>query len=65
MVPIGKQPLTEWQHRGIGERLLREAENITLENGCKNLAVISGVGVRDYYRNMGYRKKRYYMVKKL
>ncbi|PIO08694.1 tRNA uridine(34) 5-carboxymethylaminomethyl modification radical SAM/GNAT enzyme Elp3 [Candidatus Pacearchaeota archaeon CG10_big_fil_rev_8_21_14_0_10_34_12] len=53
------------QHKGIGKLLLNEAEKITRENGIKKLSVISGVGVREYYRNLGYRIKGYYMVKKV
>ena len=29
------------------------------------LYVISGVGVRNYYRKFGYKKEGFYMVKKL
>jgi elongator complex protein 3 len=29
------------------------------------MAVISGVGVRDYYRKLGYRLKDTYMIKQL
>jgi len=44
--------------------LMREAERITVEeHGSKRLAVISGIGVRDYYRKLGYRLEGAYMVK--
>lgn len=55
----------EGQHVGIGKKLMKEAEKISKENGFKKLAVISGVGVREYYRKLGYELKGYYMVKEL
>jgi histone acetyltransferase (RNA polymerase elongator complex component) len=42
------------QHRGIGKALLKVAETIALSEGYKKIAVISGVGVRKYYKNQGY-----------
>ncbi len=54
------------QHRGLGMRLMQEAERIARESGCKKLAVISGVGVREYYKNkLGYKLDHTYMVKTL
>ncbi|KPA77792.1 putative Elongator-like Protein 3a [Leptomonas pyrrhocoris] len=43
------------QHTGIGRRLLERAEAIATAAGYANIAVISGVGVRGYYRRHGYR----------
>ena len=63
-VPIGGRDTEAFQHRGFGEKLLREAEEIAKEK-YDRIAVISGVGVREYYRRFGYRKKFEYMVKKL
>ncbi len=62
-VPVGKSG-NAFQHRGFGESLLREAEEIAKEEYDK-IAVISGVGVREYYRKLGYRLKGGYMVKRL
>ena len=56
---------TEGQHIGIGKKLMQEAERISKENGFKKLAVISGVGVREYYRNLGYKLEGPYMIKEL
>ena len=53
------------QHRGFGRRLMEEAEKIAHEAGYKKMAVISGVGVREYYRTLGYELDRTYMVKTL
>ena len=54
------------QHRGLGERLLREAERITGEEfKTHRLWVLSGVGAREYYRSLGYSLESGYMVKEL
>ena len=53
------------QHKGLGKWLMGEAENITRKNKIKELAVISGIGVREYYKKLGYNLKDNYMVKKL
>ena len=54
------------QHRGFGRRLMDEAESIAREEGYEKMAVISGVGVREYYKNkLGYELDRTYMVKEL
>jgi elongator complex protein 3 len=54
------------QHHGFGQRLLQEAERIAQEEfGVRRLAVIAGVGVREYYRKLGYRLEQTYMVKEL
>lgn len=42
------------QHKGYGKKLLERAEQIALSNGYKKIAVIAGVGVREYYRKQGY-----------
>ncbi len=53
------------QHSGLGKQLLTEAEKITLSNNINKIAVISGVGVRNYYRKLGYKLNKSYMLKKL
>ena len=53
------------QHRGLGKKLMKKAEEITRKNKIKKLAVISGVGVRAYYRNLGYKLENEYMVKNI
>jgi len=53
------------QHKGLGRKLLNQAEKIVKKNKIKELKVISGVGVRQYYRKLGYRLKRDYMAKKI
>ncbi|MBI2084907.1 MAG: tRNA uridine(34) 5-carboxymethylaminomethyl modification radical SAM/GNAT enzyme Elp3 [Candidatus Aenigmarchaeota archaeon] len=55
----------QFQHRGFGKKLLEEAEKISKENNMEKIAVISGVGAREYYRKLGYALEGAYMVKKL
>lgn len=65
-VPLGERVLDAAQHMGIGRRLLFEAERIAYEElKASKLAVISGVGVRTYYRRLGYVRLGHYMVKDL
>ncbi len=63
LVPVGK--LKKIQHAGLGKALMREAEKIALKSGHKKIVVISGVGVRGYYRKLGYKLENSYMVKSL
>lgn len=51
------------QHKGIGKRLVKEAENIAWCHGYKKISIISGVGVREYYKKLGYSLENTYMVK--
>ncbi|MDD5693617.1 MAG: tRNA uridine(34) 5-carboxymethylaminomethyl modification radical SAM/GNAT enzyme Elp3 [Patescibacteria group bacterium] len=53
------------QHAGYGRKLIVKAEEIAKKAGYKKIAVISGVGVRDYYRKLGYNLTGEYMVKGL
>jgi len=54
------------QHKGMGKKLIKEAEKIAKkEFKVKKIAVISGVGARDYYRKLGYRLEDTYMVKSI
>lgn len=53
------------QHHGLGKWLMEESENICRKEGCNKISVISGVGVREYYGNLGYRLNKTYMEKGL
>lgn len=53
------------QHKGFGKLLLEEAEKIVKKNKIKKLKIISGVGVREYYKKIGYKLENTYMVKSL
>ncbi len=66
MTQIDKKNNVGPQHIGLGKKLLLEAERIAKEEyGLKKIVVISGVGVRNYYRKAGYKLKDTYLVKKL
>lgn len=66
VVPVSSRDPTKFQHQGFGMLLMEEAERIALEeHGSGKIAVISGVGTRNYYRKMGYRLQGPYMVKML
>ncbi|MCL7415166.1 MAG: tRNA uridine(34) 5-carboxymethylaminomethyl modification radical SAM/GNAT enzyme Elp3 [ANME-2 cluster archaeon] len=53
----------QWQHKGYGEELLKEAEKLAKEAGFTKLAIISGIGVRPYYRKLGFEQDGPYMSK--
>jgi elongator complex protein 3 len=63
LMKIGSSNKKNSQHKGMGKKLLIEAEKITRKNGFEKLAVISGVGVRAYYIKNGYKKEGNYMIK--
>lgn len=65
MLELGKTESGASQHKGMGKKLLAEAEKICREQKISKLAVISGIGVRQYYKKLGYRLEDTYMVKEL
>ena len=63
-VALGERNAKALQHKSFGKRLLEEAERIAREEwGAEKLSVTSGVGVREYYRKLGYRLEKPYVVK--
>ncbi len=66
---IGAKNTSGGQHLGIGKQLMQKAEQIIKEQKAKNhpelkkLAVISGIGVREYYKKLGYKLQGDYMIK--
>ena len=66
LVPIASKQKAP-QHKGLGIKLIKIAEEITKkEFGLKKIAVISGIGVRQYYSSkLGYKLKESYMTKDL
>ena len=66
IVPIHNRDPTKFQHQGFGTLLMEEAERIAkMEHKSVKLAVIAGVGTRDYYRKLGYELEGPYMIKYL
>jgi len=66
MLPVGGKRVKEFQHMGFGSTLLKEAERIAKEEfDCRKLAVISGIGAKEYYFRLGYRRDGSYVSKDL
>ena len=66
VVPIKAKSKKATQHKGLGKKLMAEAEKIAKQEfGFSKIAVISGMGTREYCRKLGYRLKEEYMIKKL
>ncbi len=64
--PISYEEKESFQHKGYGKSLLEEAESIARhEYNLKKIKIISGVGVREYYKKNGYHLENSYMVKDL
>ena len=66
-VPLGAHKELTVQHRGLGASLLSEAERLARDEFSVNrIAVISGVGAREYFRaECGYDLDGHYMAKNL
>ncbi len=64
LIPI-KSKNKAVQHIGLGKKLIAQAEKIAKKSGYKKIAVISGIGVRQYYKKLGYHLQNTYMVKNL
>jgi elongator complex protein 3 len=63
-LPIGEKAGKALQHKGYGKELIDEAERICLEVfDKKHLFVLSGVGVKEYYRNLGFKDDGVYLSK--
>lgn len=66
VVPVSARDPSKFQHQGFGMLLMEEAERIAREeHGSNKIAVISGVGTRNYYRKIGYELEGPYMSKLL
>lgn len=64
--PLGERSSDAFQHRGYGKILLRHAERLCVEQfDKKRLFVLSGVGVKPYYRRVGFSDDGVYLSKKI
>ncbi len=64
VLPMHQRTQDAVQHKALGQKLLAEAGRIAKDEwGCKKLLVISGVGVREYYRKLGFQRAGVYMGK--
>ena len=65
IVPHNTKNTNEVQHQGFGTMLMNKAEELAKLNNCKKIAVISGIGVTEYYKKKGYKLVKNYMIKEL
>ena len=63
LIPVGYSDKDSVQHKGIGKKLIKKAEQIAFLNNKEGVAIISGVGVEKYYEKLGYENGNYYMIK--
>ena len=64
VVPVHSRDPRKFQHQGFGQLLIEEAEMIAREEHfSKKMAIIAGVGTRNYYRKFGYESDGPYMSK--
>ena len=64
-IPTDGEGSLAWQHRGLGRRLVNEAEERALGWGMDRLAITAGMGTRAYFRRLGYDLDGPYMVRQL
>ncbi len=62
-VAIDLEKSGEVQHKGFGKMLLKKAEEICVKHKKDKLLVISGVGVREYYKKLDYQQDGPYVSK--
>ncbi len=60
-VPVGAKG-SKKQHIGWGTRLLNDAKRIAKEHGFAKIAIIAGIGTREYYAKKGYHLEGTYML---
>ena len=65
MIPVNSKEITKTQHSGLGKKLMKKAEEITKKNNLNKVSVISGIGVRGYYKKLGYKLEGTYMTKNI
>mgnify|MGYP005848046997 CR=1 FL=1 len=66
VTPVAEKNDGNTQHYGFGNKLMIVAEHIAKYYGYNKLAVISGVGVKEYYKNkLGYSDEGYFQTKLL
>ncbi len=64
LVPVGKYVKEYWQHKGYGKRLISEAERISIEEfDREKILVTSALGVKEYFKKIGYIRDGPYMSK--
>ena len=66
-VPVGQagNGPSDYQHHGLGRRLIEAAEEESRDRGFDRLYVLSAVGTRRYYEASGFQRADPHMVKSL
>jgi len=64
-IGIGDDDVASSQHKGYGKQLMQKAQEIAVARGFDKLLVISGIGVREYYKKLGFTREGTYMAKQL
>jgi elongator complex protein 3 len=62
---LGERSPRKAQHAGLGRQLIERAARLAAEAGRRDLAVISAVGTRPYYRSLGFRDRGLYQHRSL
>jgi elongator complex protein 3 len=66
VVDIGTRNRDAWQHLGLGEKMMSEGEEIgRTEFDASQILVNSGIGVKEYYRNLGFVDRGPYLAKSI
>lgn len=61
---VGSNNTLSSQHKGLGQKLVKTAEEIVKSHNLNKVAIIAGVGTREYYQNKcGYTLEGTYMTK--
>ena len=62
---FGERVNGEPQHSGLGRKLLKKSEEIAGKEGMEKILVLSGLGVKEYYRKLGFKDDGAYVSKTL
>jgi len=65
LVPVGCQKKRDAQHKGFGKKMIAMAEQIAKYRGKPTISVISGIGVTEYYKALGYEERGHFLVKEI
>lgn len=64
MIPVGGEDRDAYQHKGLGGKLLSEAERKTVKlYNRRKILITSAIGTREYYKALGYTRDGPYMSK--
>lgn len=64
LIDVGNINNAYYQHKGLGLKLMKEAERIAKEEfNIKKISVISAIGTREYYKKIGYVQNGPYVTK--